>query len=134
MAKLPMMLITPKISPFLDRIVRYDPSALPGTGAAAEAAVSNSCILEGLPIFSLVAYTEKTKVCARGQKHYRYRCMAHTRMMAKRTVVCVLWHKNLEICWQRTKTSNILVTQQCGTHTANYHVDSDAKWNEETSL
>ena len=54
-------------------------------------------------------------------------------MMAKRTVVCVLHTWSLEIC-QRTKNSNILVTQQCGTHAANYHVNSDAKWNKETGL
>lgn len=72
MAKLPMMLITPNINPFLDRIVRYDPLALPGIGATTETAVSSSCIFDGLPIFGLVAYTEKTKVYKRRQKRYRH--------------------------------------------------------------
>jgi hypothetical protein len=55
-----------------------------------EAAVSNSCIFNGLPIFSLVAYTEKTKVCKKNQKFYGYFYFGHTRMIAKSTVVCVL--------------------------------------------
>lgn len=58
--KFPMMLMTPKMSPFFERMVMYEPCAFPGTGAAADAAVSRSCIFPVLPILSLVAYTVNT--------------------------------------------------------------------------
>jgi len=56
------MLMMPKMIPFLDLIVRYDPSALPSTGATADTADKSWCILLGLPIFGLVAYTVKVNV------------------------------------------------------------------------
>lgn len=52
----------------------YDPWALPETGFAAAAAVKSSCIRPGEPMRGEVAYTVNTKV----------------RIIAKRTVVCVL--------------------------------------------
>jgi hypothetical protein len=53
--KFPIILITPKMSPFFERMVMYEPCALPGTGAASAAAVSSSYIRAGLPILGLVA-------------------------------------------------------------------------------
>lgn len=49
------MLMTPKIKPFFDRIVRYEPPALPGTGILSDAAVSRACIFAIEPIFGDVA-------------------------------------------------------------------------------
>ena len=74
-AKFPIMLMTPKISPdrwwsnvqvlritikeqsvpFLDLRVRYEAPAYPETGVLSEAAVSNLCIFEIEPIFGDVA-------------------------------------------------------------------------------
>jgi hypothetical protein len=68
-AKLPMMLMTPKMRPFFDLIVIYEPWAFPGTGVTAEALVRSSCIFAGLPILSLVEYTVKIKVWKKVSKN-----------------------------------------------------------------
>lgn len=69
-----MTLMTPKMRPFLLRMVKYEPPALPDTGLAVEAAERRSCMVEMEPIFSDVPYTVKT----------------NTKMMINSTVVCVL--------------------------------------------
>ena len=94
-AKFPMILITPKTRPLRERIVRYEPCALPGTGFASDAFSSNSCIFEIDPIFGEVAYTVKTKV----------------KIMAKRTVVCVLIDNNRQSLSRLKKTAKIKKTK-----------------------
>lgn len=69
-----MTLMTPKMRPFLLRMVKYEPPAFPATGLAADAAVRRLCIEAMEPIFSDVPYTVKM----------------NTNMMMNSTVVCVL--------------------------------------------
>ena len=74
---MPTMLMTPNMRPLRERRVRYEPSALPSTGEMADWAARRECMALIEPILGEVAYTVKMKV----------------RMMAKRTVVWVLWFR-----------------------------------------
>jgi hypothetical protein len=47
-------LMTPKMRPFLERMVRYEPSLLPSIGWLRAFAANRSYILEGLPILGEV--------------------------------------------------------------------------------
>ena len=69
--KLPMTFTTPKMRPLTDLMVRYEPSALFGTGERAAASCKSSHIRVGEPILSEVVKAVNMK----------------TRMKTKRTMV-----------------------------------------------
>lgn len=64
--------------PPVERIVRYEPPALSGTGAVSTSLANRSCIALGDPILFEVPYTVKVK----------------SMMMMNKTVVCVLRNRH----------------------------------------
>ena len=104
--------------PFFERMVRYDPPALPATGCSADALERSACISLKLPIFGLVAYTVNTK----------------TKMMANRTLVWVLHGWSVSRVRHLNKQTHSLVAEQRRSHTADHNVDRDPQWNQEARL
>lgn len=77
-AKFPTRLITPKMIPPVERMVRYEPPALSGTGAVCTSLANRSCITLGDPILFDVPYTVNV----------------NSIMMMNKTVVCVLRNRH----------------------------------------